>query len=95
LFSFEGPCTAGLVLQRFDFESNLQRMSVLAKDKKGQTYVYTKGSPEVMLKIMNEKSVPANYKEVLKEYASSGFRILAIAHRKIEGDWSKHSRKEL
>ena len=43
----------------------------------------------MMVKIMNEKSVPVNYKEVLKEYASSGFRILAIAHRKIERDWSK------
>ncbi len=35
LFSFEGPCTAGFVLQRFDFESNLQRMSVIVKTKKG------------------------------------------------------------
>ena len=60
---------------------------MIVKNKKGQSYVYTKGSPEAMLKIMNEKSVPANYKEVLKEYASSGFRILAIAHRKIEGNW--------
>ena len=87
LFSFEGPCTAGFALQRFDFESNLQRMSVIVKTKKGQIYVYTKGSPEVMLRIMDEKSVPANYREVLKKYASSGFRILAIAHRKIEGNW--------
>ena len=39
-----------------------------------------------MLGILEEKSVPADYKQVLKEYASSGFRILAIAHRKI-GEW--------
>ena len=37
-----------------------------------------------MLTIMNEKSVPNNYKQILKDYASSGFRILAIGHRKIE-----------
>ena len=83
LFSFEGPCTAGFVLQRFDFESNLQRMSVIVKTKNGQ---YEKALDDAF-RIMDEKSVPANYKEVLKEYASSGFRILAIAHRKIEGNW--------
>lgn len=41
-----------------------------------------------MLKIMNDKSVPMNYKAILKEYASSGFRILAIGHRKIEKEWN-------
>lgn len=88
LFSFDGPCTSGIVLQRFDFESSLQRMSVIAKNKKDQIYVYTKGSPQIMVKIMNDKSVPTNYKAILKEYASSGFRILAIGHRKIEKEWN-------
>lgn len=47
-----------------------------------------------MLGIMDERSVPVSYKQVLKEYASSGFRILAIAHRKVEA-WKKLERSEL
>lgn len=45
VFAFEGPRTSGAVLQRFDFESNLQRMSVIVKNALGEVHVYTKGSP--------------------------------------------------
>ena len=48
-------------------------------------YVYTKGSPEQMLKmsVFDPKSVPSNYNDVLRKYASMGFRVLAIGHKKI------------
>jgi magnesium-transporting ATPase (P-type) len=61
LFSFDGPRASGAVLQRFDFESSLQRMSVVVKDKRGELHLYTKGSPEMMLGIMDRKSVPPEY----------------------------------
>jgi magnesium-transporting ATPase (P-type) len=36
-----------------------------------------------MLTIMDKESVPADYLGVLKEYTSNGFRVLAIASKKI------------
>jgi magnesium-transporting ATPase (P-type) len=37
----------------------------------------------MMITIMNQESIPANYKETLKEYASHGFRVLAIGYKSI------------
>lgn len=74
-----------MVYQRFDFEAERQRMSVVCKDSvSGKCRVYAKGSPEAMLTAMNPSSVPKNYQEVLKEYASHGFRVLAIASKSLE-----------
>lgn len=39
-----------------------------------------------MLQIMDKSTIPDNYHQVLKEYASSGFRVLAIASKKITKD---------
>ena len=36
-----------------------------------------------MLNIMRNSSIPKNYNEMLKEYASHGFRVLAIASKNI------------
>jgi magnesium-transporting ATPase (P-type) len=35
---------------------------------------------------MDKASIPKNYEQVLKEYTSNGFRVLAIASKKIEGN---------
>jgi hypothetical protein len=37
----------------------------------------------MMLTIMKKGSIPKNYNEMLKEYASHGFRVLAIASKSI------------
>ncbi len=76
----------GLVYKRFDFDSQLFRMSTIAKSNvTGQNYhIYTKGSPESMLKIFKPSTVPKDYEETLKEYASRGFRVLAIGSRMIK-----------
>ena len=72
-----------------DFDSDLLRMSVVAKsiNKSDSTdsayYLYTKGSPESIYKICTPATLPRNYDETLKQYASSGFRVLGIAHRKL------------
>jgi cation-transporting ATPase 13A3/4/5 len=59
-------------------------MSVVCEMSDGKMIMFTKGSPEIMLSIMNPSSVPQDYKQKLKEYASSGFRILAIANKILE-----------
>lgn len=59
-------------------------MSVVAKSSLTEGYhVYAKGSPEMMLTIMKKNSIPKNYNEILKEYASHGFRVLAIASKPV------------
>jgi len=48
----------GVVTRRMDFDSELLRMSVItkssARDAVGDYVLYTKGSPEVILKIMKK-----------------------------------------
>lgn len=63
-------------------------MSVIASNSMaGNGYhCYCKGSPEIMLQIMNKNSIPDSYHQTLKEYASRGFRVLAIASKKINKD---------
>ena len=59
-------------------------MSVVAKVSTSESYqVFAKGSPEMMLNIMRNSSVPKNYNEMLKEYASHGFRVLSVASKVI------------
>lgn len=37
----------------------------------------------MMLNIMKSSSVPKNYNQMLKEYASHGFRVLSVASKSI------------
>jgi cation-transporting P-type ATPase 13A2 len=86
----------GQVFRRFEFDSDLQRMSVICRNSvtKG-CEVYCKGSPEIMTTIMQKQFIPPNYNEILKQYASHGFRVLSIASKVVsEGDMHKLSRGE-
>ena len=76
----------GFVYKRFDFDSQLFRMSAIGTSSvTGADFsIYTKGSPEMMIDIFKKQTVPSNYADKLKEYASQGFRVLAIGSRKID-----------
>ena len=86
LFAFESKRGHnGVVLKRFDFDSQLFRMSTIARGSlDDDVFIYTKGSPEAMLSIFHRSSVPENYHQMLKYYASQGFRILAIGSRRLK-----------
>lgn len=60
-------------------------MSVLASTTStlNTAYVYCKGAPEAMLKIMKPDGIPTDYQETLKKYTSCGFRVLATASKSI------------
>lgn len=75
----------GIVLKRFDFDSQLFRMSAIGKSSvtKDDLYIYVKGSPEIMIDVFRKETVPPNYNEVLTQYASQGFRVLAMGSRRI------------
>jgi len=88
----------GEVFRRFEFDSDLQRMSVVVKvaSKEGTALVaYAKGSPEMMATIMEKSSIPSKYNEVLKEYTSNGFRVLAIGSKRIQGNDHKSITREM
>ena len=77
------------VLKRYDFSSELQRMSVLVKyieeDHNNSSYCcFTKGSPEMVKKLSNTNSIPNDYDQVLDEYAKRGLRLLAISYKFIK-----------
>ena len=70
-------------------------MSVVCKINDQLTYVFAKGSPEIMHSIMSPSSIPDNYNAKLREFASSGFRILAIASKVIAGNFRAQGRAQL
>lgn len=79
------------ILKRYDFSSELQRMSVLVKyidqenDHNHSSYCsFTKGSPEMIKSLSDPKSIPKDYDIILDEYAKRGLRLLAIAYKFIE-----------
>ena len=68
---------------------------MVAKTSTNDKYqVFAKGSPEMMLNIMRNSSVPKNYNEMLKEYASHGFRVLSIASKTITEEQMKNQGRE-
>lgn len=76
----------GFVYKRFDFDSQLFRMSAIGNSSVTDYnfQIYVKGSPEMMIDIFKKQTVPSNYNDVLKEYASQGFRVLAIGSKKVD-----------
>ena len=73
------------VIRQFEFESKLQRMSVLTKDVNDDYYkLFCKGSPEKIKELCQEKTIPLNFNEILKKYTSKGYRVLALSFKLIK-----------
>lgn len=70
-------------LKRFEFNPNLQRMSVIgaAVANPNQKRIYTKGAPEVLTKLCVPNTVPADFEECLSRYTQFGYRVLAVCYR--------------
>ena len=68
------------IIQRFDFESKLQRMSTIVKNIPETNFLcFCKGSPEKISELCNKNTLPENFNEVLNKYTSKGFRVLALS----------------
>ncbi|KAI1882813.1 hypothetical protein AGOR_G00238780 [Albula goreensis] len=79
------------IVRQFPFSSALQRMSVVARllgEKRMDAYL--KGAPEVVASLCKRETVPENYSEVLEEYTKQGFRVIALAHRRLESKLTWH-----
>ncbi|XP_052596484.1 polyamine-transporting ATPase 13A3 isoform X2 [Peromyscus californicus insignis] len=79
------------IVRQFPFSSALQRMSVVARvlgDKKMDAYM--KGAPEVIASLCKPETVPVDFEKVLEDYTKQGFRVIALAHRKLESKLTWH-----
>uniref|UniRef100_A0A3Q0S6Q6 Polyamine-transporting ATPase 13A3 n=1 Tax=Amphilophus citrinellus TaxID=61819 RepID=A0A3Q0S6Q6_AMPCI len=79
------------IVRQFPFSSALQRMSVVARllgEKRMDAYV--KGAPEVVASLCKKETVPENFAEVLEGYTKQGFRVIALAHRRLESKLTWH-----
>lgn len=72
------------ILKTFEFESSLQRMSVIVKNEKtSELFVLCKGSPEVLKDICQKSSINSELALIQQKYFMQGYRILAMASKPI------------
>jgi len=73
------------ILKQFEFQSKLQRMSVICIDN-DQTHFtcYMKGAPQTISKFCQKSSLPKNFLVEIQEYQSKGYRVLAYATKQID-----------
>jgi len=72
------------ILRRFDFDSKLQRMTVIARnyiDSSAPYHYFIKGSPEKIKELSTKASIPVDFEHALDEYTQRGYRVIALAHR--------------
>uniref|UniRef100_A0AAY4CGT8 Polyamine-transporting ATPase 13A3 n=1 Tax=Denticeps clupeoides TaxID=299321 RepID=A0AAY4CGT8_9TELE len=79
------------IVRQFPFSSALQRMSVVTRtlgEKRMDAFL--KGAPEVVASLCKKETVPEDFAEVLEDYTKQGFRVIALAHRRLESKLSWH-----
>eukprot|EP00768_Dysnectes_brevis_P009643 gnl/Dysnectes_brevis/98_a118_4331.p1 GENE.gnl/Dysnectes_brevis/98_a118_4331~~gnl/Dysnectes_brevis/98_a118_4331.p1 ORF type:complete len:1360 (+),score=358.64 gnl/Dysnectes_brevis/98_a118_4331:61-4080(+) len=69
------------VLRRYPFSSKLKRMAVIASDPTDALVVLAKGAPEVLESRM--AALPEWYHQELHRLTLGGYRVLALAHKRI------------
>ncbi|XP_046905428.1 polyamine-transporting ATPase 13A3 isoform X1 [Hypomesus transpacificus] len=90
LYELSSAYEIGIVRQ-FPFSSALQRMSVVARllgEKRMDAYL--KGAPEVVASLCKKDTVPENFAGVLEDFTKQGFRVIALAHRRLESKLTWH-----
>ena len=72
------------ILKQFTFSSELQRMSVIVRRLGAPSMeVFVKGSPEMIASLSLKESLPDNFEECLMSYTKQGYRVLALAYKKL------------
>lgn len=75
------------VVNLFQFSSSLQRMSVITKNPSSSYLrLFCKGSPEMIVSLSKQETVPEDVFEKLEEYTKKGYRVLALSTKVIEVD---------
>ncbi|KAK9823788.1 hypothetical protein WJX72_005518 [[Myrmecia] bisecta] len=75
------------ILRQFEFSSTRQRIVLVTKALDSEEYIVNaKGSPEAILPLVDRQSIPLNFHKVLDDYASQGFRMMAMATGRLPRD---------
>lgn len=73
------------ILKHFEFQSKLQRMSVICIDQHLKNFrVYMKGSPQMIFKFCKTSSLPKDYIDVIQKYQIKGYRIISFATKVLD-----------
>ncbi|XP_046682889.1 polyamine-transporting ATPase 13A3 isoform X2 [Homalodisca vitripennis] len=80
---FEVPYEIGVV-KKFPYSTSTMTMTVIARVLgASQMTVYTKGAPESMVEMCLPHTVPENMDTALSEYTACGYRVIALAYKKL------------
>jgi cation-transporting ATPase 13A2 len=72
------------IIREFEFNSQLQRMSVVVKSLDGPgMMLYAKGAPE-KIRALCSSGIPDNFDKVLDSFTVKGYRVLAMASRQVK-----------
>ena len=89
LESLKGKYALGIV-KRFDFSSKLQRMTTISKNVNENCFkAFCKGSPEKVKDLCKPQTIPLNFDNILNQYTSKGYRVLAMAAKGIKMDFQQ------
>ncbi|XP_014472469.1 PREDICTED: probable cation-transporting ATPase 13A3 isoform X2 [Dinoponera quadriceps] len=70
------------IIQQYQFSSSLQRMSVIVRASGSDDYrSYTKGSPEMIIRLSKPETVPKDIAQALERYTTQGYRVIAMGRR--------------
>ena len=73
------------IIKTFEFSSFLARMSVIVRNSKDKHFkVFCKGAPEKIKELCKIESIPENFDDVLNDYTSKGFRVLALSCKMVK-----------
>jgi len=72
------------ILKRFDFDSKLQRMSVIANTPSGMKAI-VKGSPE-MISSLSTSGKPSNLNQQVDHLTKQGLRVIAFGTKSVSGN---------
>uniref|UniRef100_A0A9J2P2L3 Cation-transporting P-type ATPase N-terminal domain-containing protein n=1 Tax=Ascaris lumbricoides TaxID=6252 RepID=A0A9J2P2L3_ASCLU len=90
-FGFDSQMELAIIRQ-FTFSSSLQRMAVIVHNPSEQSHsmtLYCKGSPEMVASLCRSETVPTDYTSIVSDYAQHGYRLIAVAYRKLELSFAK------
>ncbi|XP_054983681.1 probable cation-transporting ATPase 13A4 isoform X2 [Sorex araneus] len=80
------PVEGIAILHQFPFSSALQRMTVIVQEIGGDRLAFMKGAPETVASFCQADTVPTTFVSELQIYTTQGFRVIAMAYKKLEMD---------
>ncbi|XP_028609605.1 probable cation-transporting ATPase 13A4 isoform X2 [Grammomys surdaster] len=80
------PVEGLAIVHQFPFSSALQRMTVIVQEMGGGRLAFMKGAPERVASFCQPDTVPTTFISELQIYTTQGFRVIALAYKKLETD---------